>query len=243
MGQDPNSEPRPGDVILTNDDVQDVVIIRPGLQNPDDPNRVVIKPEQVTPRSDLKPLDIVLFYDKHSKIPVQEGVNQQAFVVDDKRGLYIREMVHSISLSELRKKPEALVVRGVPEPVAPFVAKMLLRYRWRPTMFRFATNFIRAHNYGPFIMGNLFPPDTSYDSDEEYQVAWQRFTSILEPSDYLLTFDRTSLLSKIIARGTHGPFSHIAHYIGDAKLWEVVTSGTRIVPLETYRGPQYRVAG
>ncbi len=73
-------------------------------------------------------------------------------------------------------------------------------------------------------------------------MAWNRFVESLEPHDHLLTFDRESLLSKIIAVVTLGPFSHIAHYIGDGNIWEVVTSGTRIAPLETYKGRRYRVA-
>jgi hypothetical protein len=78
-------------------------------------------------------------------------------------------------------------------------------------MFNFATNFIRAHNYAPFVWGDLFPNNTTYQNDEEYRAAWENFTSILEPHDYLLTFDRSSLLSKIIAVGTQAIQPHQPH--------------------------------
>jgi len=234
--------PKFGDLVIADDDMQNVVIIRPGQRDPDDTNHARTEPERINADTLLAPLDIVLFYDKQAKTPVDQGVNQQAFVVDDKRALYQRCLIRSISLAALRSKSEAIVVRGVPYQVAPYVAKMLLRYRWRPNMFNFATNFIRAHNYGPFIRGNLFPDDVSYQYDDEYEVAWSRFVQNLEPHDYLLTFDRASLLSRIIAIGTLGPFSHIASYMGDGNIWEVVTTGTRIVPLETYKSRRYRVA-
>ncbi|QIO32313.1 hypothetical protein [Bradyrhizobium sp. 1(2017)] len=223
-------------------DFSDAIFIQPGIRDPNDPRYERIEPEKITPNTVLKPLDIVLYFDKRSKILMQEGVNQQAYVIDDKRALFLRGIVGSISLEELKLKPEALVVRGVPDPIAPYVAKMLLKYRWRPTMFGFATNFIQMHNYAPFLSGELFPPDVSYTTDDEYFEQWSRFERALEPDDALFTFDRQSLLSKVIALGTHGPFSHVAHYIGDKNIWEVVTTGTRIVPLDTYRSRRYRVA-
>lgn len=57
----------------------------------------------------------------------------------------------------------------------------------------------------------------------------------LEPRDALFTFDRTSLMSKVIARVTHGPYSHCAIFLGDGQLSEVVTSETRIAPLDIYK--------
>jgi len=237
-----NDQPKRGDLVLTDDDYENPIIIRPGLPNPDAARRGQSQPEHLNAATPLGPLDVVLFYDKYSTIPVDEGVNQQAYVVSNKHALYRRGIIHSISLDHLRARSEAIVVRGVPYQVAPYVAKMLLRYRWRPNMFNFATNFIRAHNYGPFVRGNLFPNDVTYSSDAEYEAAWNSFVKYLEPDDYLFTFDRSSLLSKIIAAGTLGPFSHVAHFIGNGKIWEVVTSGTRIVPLETYKGRRYRVA-
>jgi hypothetical protein len=69
------------------------------------------------------------------------------------------------------------------------------------------------------------------------------FIRQLEPHDPIFTFDRQSLLSKLIAVLTHGPFSHVATYLGDGKIWEIVTSGARVVPLEVYKGRgRYRVA-
>lgn len=227
---------------ISKEDLAEFTIIQAAFPRPDLPGAVAPTIDPVTPDTELKPLDIVMFYDRFSKNAEQDGVNEQAYVVDERRALYQRGIIRTISLKQLRNMPNASIVRIVPEPLAPYVARMLLRYRWRPTMFRFAINFLKCSNYGPFLHGSFFPPDTSYVSDEQYEDAWSHFVSTLEPHDYLLTFDRTSLLSTIIAKGTHGPFSHIASYIGDGKLWEVVTSGTRIVPVETYKGRHYRVA-
>lgn len=198
---------------ISKEDLDKFTIIQAGMPRPDLPGAVAPVVELVTPDTVLKPLDIVMFWDRFSRNPEEDGFNEQAYVVDSRRALYQRGGIQSIPISKLRNMPNAIVVRFVPEPLAPYVARVLLRCRWRPTI-----------------------------SEEQYEDAWSHFVSILEPHDYLLTFDRRSLLSKIIAMGTHGPFSHIASYIGDGQLWEVVTSGTRIVPLETYKGRHYRVA-
>jgi hypothetical protein len=211
----------------------------PGFR-PEDGVRV--EPEPIGLDTPLGPLDLILFYDKKSRIPMEDGVNQQGYVVDDEQALYLRGRVRSIKLTELRKQGVALVVRGIHPALAPYVAQTLLRFRRNPIWFGFATNFLMCQNFAPFLTGEFFPPDPTYNDGAEYESAWQHFVSQIQPYDFILTFDRRSFLSKLIAKVTHGPFSHIAHYMGDGNIWEVVTSGTRIAPLEIYKGRHYRVA-
>lgn len=227
---------------IPKDRIDEVTFIHPGAIDHDSPDIIRVTPEPITANTELSLADIVLYYDKNSRNPLDGGFNQWAFVVDSRKALFLRGRVRSISIKKLKRTKGAVFIRRVPQGIAPAVAAMLLKYRWRPAFFSFAEQQLQMNNYAPFLWGSFFPPDPTYASDEEYEETWNDFVSTLEPHDCLLTFDRRSKLSKFIAVFTHGPFSHLAHYIGDGQIWESVTSGTRIAPLETYKGRHYRVA-
>jgi hypothetical protein len=232
-----------GYYIIDEKDLKDAIIMRPGIPDFDCPDSEIVSSEQITPTTSLKPVDVIIFNDKYSPYPTDEsGCNQWAFVVDDKRALYVRRVVRGIKLKDAHKLKNAIVIRRFPEALAPFLAPMLLRYRWRPSMFQVAINHLQMNQFLPFINGSFFPPDVTYTCNEEYDEAWRAMTSLLEPRDAIFTFDRNSIVSKIIAVTTHGPFSHCAVYAGNGVISEVVTSGTRMVPIETYKGRHYRVA-
>lgn len=228
---------------MTDEDMKEAILFRPGMPNFDSSDNVTAPSELITVDTVLKPVDVIIFYDDLSRNPVDGGYNQWAFVVDDQQALFSRLFVHSIKLRDLRKNLNAVVIRRIPEGLAPMIANFLLRHRWRPALFKAAINFLQCTNYMPFIEGQFFPDDVSYDTDDQYERAWQRMVASLQPHDPIFTFDRTSHLSKLIAMVTHGPFSHVATYKEDGNIWEIVTSGARIVPLDTYKDRhRYRVA-
>jgi len=243
--------PTPSVVILTEEnlkeftaeDFKDALILRAAAPD-NSPDQITVPSEPINQSTSLNPVDVIIFYEKRSPYPVDEktGCNQWAFVVDDERALYVRGLVRSIKLSKLYSLKNAIAIRRIPEPLAPYVARLLLKYRWRPSMFQVCVNHLQSNNYRPFIEGIFFPPDVSYSNDAEYETAWQRMIRMLEPRDAIFTYDRTSVMSKLIAWSTHGPFSHCAVYMGGGEISEVVTSGLRIAPIETYKGRKYRVA-
>lgn len=249
MADEPNKEPFPGiplgdgRYLLTEEELKDFTILRPGLPDYGSPEMTTLPVENIMEDTVLAPVDIVLFYDRRSHYPIDEsGCNQWAFVVDENKALYLRGLVHELKLKDIPELPNAKVVRRIPDALMPFVAPMLLRYRWRPWMFRVCINFLQGNNYVPFLEGAFFPPEPVYANDQEYEEAWERMVNMLEPRDGILTFDRQSLISKIIAITTHGPFSHAATYAGDGIISEIVTSGTQMVPLNIYKSRRYRVA-
>ena len=234
-----------GQFLVGDEFFKDAVLFRPGM--PDLGSYAgyeIARAEHVTCDTVLKPVDVVIFFDPHSKNPIDElGCNQWAFVVDEEKALFSRRLVHAITLIKLRAHPEAIAIRRIPPEFSDCVADFLMRYRWRPALFKAAVNFLQCTNYMPFLSGSFFPPDVEYVTDMEYDEAWRRMIAALEPHDLILTFDRTSSLSKIIALCTHGPFSHVATYVGEGKIWEIVTSGARVVPIEHYKyRHKYRVA-
>jgi hypothetical protein len=233
-----------GYYLVSDEELKGATIIRPGIYDPNDADLDTAPSEPILLSTVLKPVDVIIFYDKHSQYPLDEtsGCNQWAFVVDKTKALYVRGWVRSIKLSDIPKLPNAIVIRRIPEPLAPYVARMLLEYRWRPIMFQVAVNHLQGNNYVPFLKGSFFPTDVAYANDEEYDQAWHHMVAKLEPRDAIFTFDRRSFTSKFIATATHGPFSHCAVYAGDGLISEIVTSGTRLVPIETYKGRHFRVA-
>ena len=201
-----------GFYILKPEDFEGATIFTPGIPDYDSGDFETLPHEAVTQATILKPVDVIIFFDKHSPHPVDEiDCNQWAFVVDHKQALYVRGgWVRSIKLADAHKLPNAIVIKRFGEPLTQYLAPMLLKYRWRPMWFQIAVNHLQVNNLAPFLYGEFFPPDQTYANDEEYQAAWQDMVSMLEPRDGIFTFDRHSAISKIISLGTHGPFSHCA---------------------------------
>lgn len=227
---------------ITEEELNSATIFVPGLPDPDDVSAV--SHESLTAETTFSLMDIVIFFDWQSHNEVDSTqCNQWAFVVDDKQALYIRGKVHSLPLTEIHKLDYATVIHRIPEALATLVAPVLLKFRNNPMMFQVVVNHMFCNNYGPIIEQEFFPPDVkNYACDVDYNVAWNRLVSVLEPRDIIFTYDRKSVISRLIAHLTHGPFSHCAVHAENGVIWEIVTSGTRMVNIEVYRGRQFRVA-
>jgi hypothetical protein len=97
-------------------------------------------------------------------------------------------------------------------------------------------------NFEIFLRGTLFPRAPQYFSDEGYEKAWLDMVSQLQPRDMIFTARLDGRVSRLIAWSTGGPFSHVGVYLGDGEMWEIVTSGERVVPISTYKGREFRTA-
>jgi hypothetical protein len=223
-------------------EIGDWTLFSPGVPHPDDPFEI-LPSERVKKATSFALMDVILFFDWASTRPQDEnGQNQWAFVVNDDEALYYREKVHSLPLSDVHKLDSPTVVHRFPKEVADLIAPVLVKYRHNPMMFQVVVNHLQCNNLLPVIEGAFFPEDVTYGNDEDYEEAWQRLIGSLQPRDAIFTFDRRSFLSRAIAKFTHGPFSHCAVYAGDGIIHEIVTSGTRMVDIEVYKGRGYRVA-
>ena len=59
--------------------------------------------------------------------------------------------------------------------------------------------------------------------------------------DAIFTNKLNDPVSRFIAWATHGPWSHVALYMGDGTVSELVATGVRNVPLTVYKGRNYRI--
>jgi hypothetical protein len=194
----------------------------------------------------VMPGDIATYYDDRFPLTTGKKGNQVAVVVDENGALCLGKgicgrRVERIPLQSISKLHNAEFHR----PVAidgEKLAQFFLRYAKHPSYFEAGIRAIRCHNWQPFHMGDLFPRRPHYNDDQEYDAAWNQFTALLQPLDCIYTVDQTIRLSRFIAWATHGPWSHVAVYVGSGEIQESVTSGVRQAPLETYRGRQYWIA-
>jgi hypothetical protein len=227
---------------ISEEEMKDWTIFTPGILDPDGPFDE-LPHERVTKSTTFALLDIIIFFDWVSPHPVDErGCNQWAFVVDDQQALYIRGKVHSIPLSDIHKLDNPIVIHRIPEALAKLVAPVLLKYQNNPMMFQVVINHLQCNNLLPILEDSFFPLDVTYADDDEYEAAWQHMVSSLKPRDLIFTFNRKSFISNVIAKFTHGPFSHCAVHAENGIISEIVTSGTRMVNIDVYKGRKYRVA-
>ena len=76
---------------------------------------------------------------------------------------------------------------------------------------------------------------------DEFEKRWAKLKELILPVDQLFSIDTTSRLSRFIARVDHGPWSHVAGYLGGGKLCEATPPMVRLTDLESYRAPRYRL--
>ncbi len=130
-------------------------------------------------------------------------------------------------------------------PVPPAMIKPIEEYflkcSRRPSHFDAGIAALGHGNFDLFVRGHLYPARRTYENRTEYERAWDEFRLALKPLDLILIADR-SLLSRFIAGATHGPWSHIAVYMGHDELSEILTSGARRAPIEVYNDRRYRLA-
>jgi hypothetical protein len=227
---------------VTAEEMKDWVVFRPEIPDPDG-DTGELPHERVKKSTTFSLLDIIIFFDWASTSPVDaSGCNQWAFVVDENQALYIRGKVRSVPLGDVHKLDNATVIHRIPEALGKLVAPILLKYKNNPMMFQIVINHMQCNNFVPIIFDEFFPPDVRYATNEEYEAAWQQMVASLEPRDLIFTFNRKSFVSKIIATFTHGPFSHCAVHAEDGVISEIVTSGTRMVHIDIYKGREFRVA-
>lgn len=78
-------------------------------------------------------------------------------------------------------------------------------------------------------------------SNEEFENKWNRLMLLLRPTDIIMVFDTTSIVSKAIVFIDGGVWSHTAGYVGDEQIIESTVSGVIERSISVYRSRQYRI--
>lgn len=187
---------------------------------------------------ELGPGDVVLYLDDQCPAKHAEGINQTAFVVDERGALVLRN--RRVELIPLNQIPllRNVQVRKTDPKLGEAMASYFVRYERCPAHFEAGVRAGACRNFQPFELGSIFPVAPVYKNEGEYENAWQNFTFLLKPLDCILMTCRTSILSRFIAWATHGPWSHVALYVGDGEIAEWGTTGFRRGPIENYKGQQ-----
>ena len=175
------------------------------------------------------PGDVAIYFDNKCLRPIDEtGCNQWAIIVDETGGLTRRnsKVVH-IPFQELLQMPH-LQFRGNPHPDhGERISDFFLNHRRHHDLFEAGEKALLQGNLQPFEWGQIFPTRPEYKNDEEFEDAWKQLLIEARPMDVIFTARCKDPVSRIIARTTHGPFSHVASYLGNGQISESVTSGIR----------------
>jgi hypothetical protein len=208
------------------------------------------QPSELPRAVELLPADIVLFYD--DRFPRDPGsgseINSVAIVVDQQGALYVdrgafrRRIVRRLPLHELAKLRNLDFRRSPTLEHRDRIAAYFLRHAHSPEHFEAGLRAFNLGNLHPLLDGSFFPERPTYNSDEQYEAAWQNLKAQLRPLDCIYTTDLSSRVSRFIAWATHGPWSHVAVHMDDGVIWESETSGIRSGPIEIYKGRNFWVA-
>jgi hypothetical protein len=119
------------------------------------------------------------------------------------------------------------------------VAAFFVKHRTNPAHFYAGMGALFHGNDGIFLQGQLHPTRPRYKNKQEAEQAWRDFKQKIQPGDILLTTDTTSAISRLVAWSTDGPWSHIAYCENNTTISEMVTTGPRRVPIETYKDAKH----
>lgn len=204
--------------------------------------------------SDLKsmsisPGDIILFFDK--RLPAdpkergdQPSLNRVGVIINEAYALSINQLlgtryIERMPVAKLQELANLTLRRCDPPEFGNAIAAFFRNHRRKVAQFDAGLRSLFYGNMQPFAEGRVYPTRPSYPNDASYQASWRYLISQLQPMDMLFTIDRSSLLSRFIAWSTHGPWSHVALYVGEGEISESTTSGLRTCSIEVYHSRRY----
>jgi hypothetical protein len=195
---------------------------------------------------------VVVFYDKNYPLdpgpPTDKLVNMVGFVTNNFDILaLIKDPIFGLKVRKysLRDLDNFQNVSSHTTPLHDIghqVASYFEKYQNDPFAFFAGKAALFYGNRDPFIRGTLIPEYPQYKSEVEREAAWITFISKLHTGDRIVTYNHSNIISHIIAWSTHGPWSHLAVYLGDGQISEFVTSGLREASIEIYKAKNYSVA-
>jgi hypothetical protein len=185
---------------------------------------------------DLTPGNIVFFNNIKSKTPPDyTGCNQIGIVTEKHTILYAdRRKVNEVDFNAFKSIAEKAYL------IADDRVALINEY--------FSIN---KNSYPLFTLGlwclfdpdkeevlrnpNMMPVHENHNDDHVFEYNWNTLKAKLRKGDFVFTFDRCSILSKLIAKLDGGSWSHVATYIGDMNIFEATTCGTVIRNIEVYK--------
>lgn len=78
-------------------------------------------------------------------------------------------------------------------------------------------------------------------SSEEFESRWLQLIDTVAVGDLIFTFDSSSWISRLIAYGDCGTWSHVASYVGQGQICEAISAGVVERSMEVYHDPKYRL--
>lgn len=185
--------------------------------------------ESKTSSIELSVGDVILYYDDRSERPIDvSGCNQWAIAVEDQIAIVNRPSgIICVRIEDILRRPHLNIRKNPYSSHAANISAYFIRNRRHRSLYEAGERSLLVGNLQIFENGSLFPQRPEYSSVDEFERAWSFLLSSSKPMDVIFTVRFDSLLSRFIAWATHGPFSHVALYVGEGEIFESVTSGLR----------------
>lgn len=78
-------------------------------------------------------------------------------------------------------------------------------------------------------------------SQQDFEVRWSEFLGNVRSGDLIFTIDTESWISRLIAYGDCGTWSHVVSYIGEGRICEAITAGVVERRIDVYHHSRYRL--
>ena len=188
------------------------------------------------------PGTIIIFFDKKTnQLPDESGCNQIGLLLTNRKILFVRNRrVMELSLAQLNSS----IAFAIPYKSSEFT-KSALEYfetnKGNRYLFTAGLKALRAENQAFFSSPIIMPELKKWDSDEEYEEAWNSFLPQLQKADLVCTFNEKSLISKYIASLDKGTWSHAALYMGNGQISEAIAEGVVMRDIIIYKSKHVHI--
>jgi hypothetical protein len=186
-------------------------------------------------------MQILLFKDNDRTYPVDTtGFNKLGIVTSDKSVVFpYKRKVLRKTLTEITKLPCEL--RHIEHDIEPRkIDTFFLENFQSPDLFNSGVHSI-TNGDSEYFDNPIKLPMLKKGNLLNKEQEWKKLCELIEVGDWLCTYDRKGITSKIISKIDSGPWSHVGMCSGKGTIVEAITKGVVERPLSVYAGDNYHV--
>jgi hypothetical protein len=187
-------------------------------------------------------MTICCFLDSdRSHPPDSTGLNKVGYITSDECVIFpFRKQFKSVPLQRFRAETLELCQMAISAERMHQIDLFFRSNVLNPVLIRRAFNTITRGELD-FFDDPIKLPRLDPITSSEHRDRWERAMALVQFGDLLQIFDESSVVSRLIAKVDRGCWSHSASYGGEGKVFESITSGVTIRPLEVYNKSSIRL--
>lgn len=189
------------------------------------------------------PGDLLIFYNPYNKKYIDEtGCNQVGVYLSENEIVFSQNgKAMALSLSEIDGITNDIkLLQSADTALMEKVVKFFTINKNNVKLIEVGLRSLKDKHI-IFDNPNLMPDVRNGLSSNELQQGWERVYPKIKPIDSIFIFNTKSIISKTISKVDNGSWSHVGTYLGEGKIIEAVTSGTRIADICIYKENHIRM--